>query len=100
MEMVVNGVSTRKVMNITEELCGASFSKSTVSQLCAGLDPKVRVFNERRLDDAKFPFILVDATFIKSREGDRVVSRAVLIISGIREDGYREILGLKIGVSV
>ena len=97
MEMVVNGVSTRKVTNITEELCGVSFSKSTVSQLCAGLDPKVRVFNERRLDEAKFPFIMVDATFIKSREGDRVVSRAVLIISGIREDGHREILGLRIG---
>jgi putative transposase len=97
MEMVVNGVSTRKVTNITEELCGVSFSKSTVSQLCAGLDPKVRVFNERRLDEAKFPFIMVDATFIKSRDGDRVVSKAVLIISGIREDGHREILGLKIG---
>lgn len=96
MEMVVNGVSTRKVTTITEELCGVSFSKSTVSQLCTGLDPKVRMFNERRLD-AHFPFILVDATFIKSREGDRVVSRAVLIISGIREDGHREILGLKIG---
>ena len=66
MEMVVNGVSTRKVTNITEELCGVSFSKSTVSQLCAGLDPKVRVFNERRLDEAKFPFIMVDATFIKT----------------------------------
>lgn len=97
MEMVVNGVSTRKVAAITEELCGVGFSKSTVSQLCSGLDPKVRVFNERRLDEAKFPFIMVDATFIKSREGDRVVSRAVLIISGIREDGVREILGLKIG---
>lgn len=65
MERVVNGVCTRKVTNITEELCGVSFSKSTVSQLCAGLDPKVRVFNERRLDEAKFPFIMVDVTFIK-----------------------------------
>ena len=62
-----------------------------------GSDPKVRVFNERRLDEAKFPFIMVDATFIKSREGDRVVSKAVLIISGIRDDGCREVLGLKIG---
>lgn len=73
MEMVVNGVSMRKVINITAELCGVSFSKSTVSHLCAGLDPKARVFNERRLDEAKFPFI-------KSREGDRVISRTVLII--------------------
>lgn len=97
MEMVVNGVSTRKVTQITEELCGASFSKSTVSQLCTGLDARVNAFNERRFDNVKYPFILVDALFIKSRDGDRVVSRGVLILSGIREDGYREILGVRIG---
>lgn len=97
MEMVVNGVSTRKVNNITEELCGASFSKSTVSQLCSGLDARVRAFNERRFDGDNYPFIMVDAMFIKCRDGDRVVSRAVLTISGIRSDGYREILGLRIG---
>jgi len=96
MEMVVNGVSTRKVSVITEELCGASFSKSTVSSLCAGLEPRVRAFNERRLE-GEYPFVLVDALFIKSREADRVVSRAVLIVSGIRSDGYREILGVRMG---
>lgn len=97
MEMVVNGVSTRKVNNITEELCGVSFSKSTVSQLCSGLDARVRAFNERRFDGESYPFIMVDAMFIKCRDGDRVVSRAALTISGIRNDGYREILGLRIG---
>lgn len=97
MEMVVNGVSTRKVSNITEELCGVSFSKSTVSQLCVGLDARVKAFNERRFDGDSYPFIMVDAMFIKCREGDRVVSRAALTISGIRSDGYREILGLRIG---
>lgn len=96
MEMVVQGVSTRKVSAITEELCGASFSKSTVSSLCAGLEPRVRAFNERRLE-GEFPFVLVDALFIKSREEDRVVSRAALVVSGIRSDGYREILGVRIG---
>lgn len=96
MEMVVNGVSTRKVSAITEELCGASFSKSTVSSLCAGLDPRVRAFNERRLE-GEYPFVLVDAMVIKTREEDRVVSRAALIVSGIRSDGYREILGIKLG---
>jgi transposase-like protein len=96
MEMVVQGVSTRKVSAITEELCGASFSKSTVSALCAGLEPRVRAFNERRLDD-DYPFVLVDAMFIKSRAEDRVVSRAVLVVSGIRSDGYREILGVRMG---
>ncbi|KTD04523.1 transposase [Legionella geestiana] len=97
MEMVVNGVSTRKVTHITEELCGVSFSKSTVSQLCTGLDARIGAFNERRLDGVNYRFVIVDAMFIKSRDGDRVVSRAALSISGIREDGYREILGLKIG---
>lgn len=96
MEMVVQGVSTRKVSAITEELCGASFSKSTVSALCAGLEPRVRAFNDRRLDD-DYPFVLVDAMFIKSRTEDRVVSRAVLVVSGIRSDGYREILGVRMG---
>jgi len=75
MEMVVQGVSTRKVNAITEELCGASFSKSTVSGLCAGLDARVRAFNERRLD-GHYPFLLVDALFFKSRDDDRVVGRA------------------------
>ena len=96
MERVVNGVSTRKVSAITEELCGASFSKSTVSSLCAGLDPRVRAFNERRLE-GEYPFVLVDAMVIKTRCDDRIVSRAVLIVSGIRSDGYREILGIRLG---
>ena len=68
MEMVVNGVSTRKITHITEELCGVSFSKSTVSHLCTGLDARVRAFNERRFDGLKFPFIMVNAMFIKCRE--------------------------------
>src|SRR5512140_123873 len=96
MEMVVQGVSTRKVSAITEELCGASFSKSTVSALCIGLDARVRAFNERRLE-ADYPFVLVDAMFIKCRDDDRVVMRAALIVTGVRSNGYREILGIKIG---
>ena len=96
MEMVVNGVSTRKVSAITEALCGASFSKSTVSALCAGLDARVRTFNERRLE-GDYPFVLVDALFIKSREEERVVPRVALVASGIRSDGHREILGVRMG---
>jgi len=98
MEMVVQGVSTRKVSAITEELCGASFSRSTVSELCVGLDARVAAFNERHLT-GKYPFVMVDALFINSREGDRVVKRAALIASGIRDDGHREILGVQIGDS-
>jgi transposase-like protein len=96
MEMVVHGVSTRKVTEITEALCGDSFSKSTVSALCAHLDPRVRAFNERRLT-ASYPFVWVDALGIAVREDDRVVSKAALIATDIRDDGVREILGLEIG---
>lgn len=97
MEMVVNGVSTRKVSKITEELCGASFSKSMVSRLCAALDARVRAFNERPL--GRFPFLLIDALYVKAREDDRIVSKAGLLVSGINAEGYREVLGLRMGDS-
>src|SRR5215831_9495029 len=72
MEMVVNGVSTRKVSRITEELCGTSFAKSTVSALCARLDPAVSAWNERPLGEQAFPFVLADALVVKVREQERV----------------------------
>lgn len=99
MEMVVNGVSTRKVERITEELCGTSFSKSIVSDLCRRLDPLVHAWNERSLADRKFAFLLVDAIVIKVRKEGRVVSQSVLLAIGVNEDGYREILGLRVGDS-
>lgn len=97
MEMVVNGVSTRKVTRITEELCGATFSKSTVSQLCLALDGRVTAFNEREL--GAFPFVIVDAMYFKAREGDSVQSKAAMVVSGVNQHGNREILGLRIGDS-
>lgn len=60
--------STQTVSAITKELCGASFSKSTVSDLCVGLDARVRAFNERCLD-TEYPLVLVEALFIQSRGG-------------------------------
>jgi putative transposase len=99
MEMVVNGVSTRKVTAITEELGGTSFSKSTVSALCARLDPVVAAWNERPLGDQAFPFVLADALVIKVREQERVRALAALIAIGINAAGYREILGIQLGDS-
>ena len=61
----LNGVSTRKVTKITEELCGVSFSKSTVSQLCLELGAKVDAWNNRTLSNNKYPFIIVDGMFVK-----------------------------------
>jgi len=99
MEMVLQGVSTRKVERVTEELCGESFSKSTVSRLCTKLDARVQAWNERRLDGREFPFLIVDALVIKVRTNDRVVPMSALVASGINEEGYREILGLMLGNS-
>src|SRR5690606_13499587 len=94
MAMVVNGVSTRKVAQITEELCGTEFSNSTVSELCKRLDPVVTAWNSRPLHDIPFPFVIVDALVLKVREESRVRSRGALIGIGVNTDGYREVLGL------
>jgi len=99
MEMVVNGVSTRKIEEITYELCGTEFSKSTISELCKNLDPIVTAWNSRSLREKSYPFIIVDAMVIKVREDGRVRQRGVLIAVGINEEGYREVLGLMVGDS-
>jgi putative transposase len=94
-EMVLQGVSTRKVEAVTQELCGAEFSKSTVSALCARLDPLVNAWNSRPL--GRFPFVLVDALVVKVREDGQVRPRALLIASGIDEEGHRHLLGFALG---
>ena len=99
MEMVLQGVSTRRVEKVTQELCGESFSKSTVSRLCTNLDARVQSWNGRRLDDQAYPFLIVDALVIKVRTDDRVVPMSALVVSGINSEGYREILGLMLGDS-
>ncbi len=99
MEMVVNGVSTRKVRAVVEELCGVGISKSTVSELCKRLDPIVKAWNGRDLTEKEYPFLVVDALVIKVRKGGRVRAQSVLIACGINRDGYREVLGLTIGDS-
>jgi transposase-like protein len=99
MEMVVNGVSTRKVARITEELCGTAFAKSTVSDLCKALDPLVTNWNERDLSAQHFPFVLVDALVVKVREEGRVRAVSALVATGVNAQGYREVLGLQVGDS-
>ncbi len=95
MEMVINGVSTRKVENITEELCGKKFSKSTVSALCEKLDPVVKAFQHRPLEN-HYPFLIVDAMYLKVRVDHRVQSRGLLIAVGVNEEGHREIIGFQL----
>lgn len=98
MEMVVQGVSTRKVQEITETLCGTSFSKSAVSALCQNLDPIVAAFRNRPLE-RHYPFLIVDAIYMKARDDQRVKSRGFLIATGVNDEGNREVLGFEIADS-
>ncbi|MBR6315642.1 MAG: IS256 family transposase [Lachnospiraceae bacterium] len=91
-EMVVNGVSTRKVSRVMETLCGTSFSKSAVSEVCRDLEKTVKEFQTRPLE-GDYPFLTVDATYFKVRENSRVVSKAFMIAYGTNAEGHREILG-------
>jgi len=96
LEMVVNGVSTRKVTNVVEKLCGESVSKSFVSSLTQKLDPVVNEWANRPLNTIYYPYVFVDAMYIKVREHHSVVSKAVYIATAITEENKREILGLSV----
>src|SRR5690606_33933901 len=89
MEMYLEGVSTRKVRDVTEVLCGTSFSKSTVSRLVGGLDGCLKERRERPLD-VTYPYLVVDARYEHVGRGGQVVSQGVLIVKGVRWVGYRE----------
>jgi putative transposase len=96
MEMYVEGVSTRKVKEITEELCGISFSKSLVSSLAGSLDAELEAWRKRRLEAEAYPYLFVDARYEKVRIDGRVVSQGVLLVSAVRDDGFREILAVEV----
>jgi putative transposase len=74
-------------------------SKSQVSRICAELDGAVTEFRERRLDHIEFPYVFVDATYVKAHDGARVVSKAIIVATGVSADGNREVLGLAVGDS-
>ncbi len=96
MEMYVEGVSTRKVREITEVLCGTSFSKSLVSELAGQLDEEFEVWRNRPLTEMSYPYLSVDARYEHVRQGGQIVSQGVLIVAGVRADGHREILAVEV----
>jgi transposase-like protein len=98
-EMVVQGVSTRRVGDILEEMGGFAVSAATVSKSMAELDGVIEAFFSRPLKDAGYPYLIVDARYEKVRRNGRVRSQAVLIATGIRDDGRRELLSLALGDS-
>ncbi len=93
-EMYVQGVSTRKVKAITEELCGHAFSASSISAINKRLDESLKAFAERPLQEP-FAYLILDARYEKVREAGIVMSQAVLIAVGIDWDGRRQILAVE-----
>jgi putative transposase len=96
MERYVEGVSTRKVAEVTEALCGTSFSKSLVSSLAGRLDAELEAWRSRPLEAESYSYVFVDARYEKVRVGHRIVSQGVLVVSAVRDDGLREILGVEV----
>jgi transposase-like protein len=96
MEMYVEGVSTRKVKDVTERLCGTSFSKSQVSRLTGGLDAELEAWRTRPLGDVTYPYLIVDARYEHVRVAGQVVAQGVLIVMGVRSDGRRDLLAVKV----
>jgi len=100
MEAYVHGVSTRKVDDLVAALgIDTGISKSEVSRICTELDAVVAEFRDRSLGHTAFPYVFLDATYVKAHDGARVVSKAIVIATGVTRSGDREVLGLAVGDS-
>ena len=100
MEAYVHGVSTRKVDDLVQALgLQAGISKSEVSRICSELDESLDVFRQRALAHVAFPYVFLDATYLKGRSGGAVTARAVVVATGVTIVGEREVLGLAVGDS-
>src|SRR5450759_4077999 len=95
-EAYVAGVSTRRVDDLVEALGVANLSRSEVSRICAALDAEVAAFRTRSLADERYAYLFCDATYVKVRDGGRVVSMAALVAVGVATTGERRILGLEL----
>lgn len=94
-EAYVLGVSTRKVDELVKAMGAQGMSKSEVSRLCATLDEDVQAFRRRQLDKA-YPYLWLDAVYLKVRDGKQVVSKATLVAYGVSEFGEREVIGVEV----
>jgi transposase-like protein len=97
-EAYVHGVSTRSVDDLVKAMGGTGVSKSQVSRLCEDIDGKVKAFLDRPIE-GDWPYLWIDATYVKARDNGRIVSAAVIVAVGVNNDGRREALGLDIGPS-
>ena len=97
-EAYIQGVSTRSVDDLVQAMGMSGISKSQVSRLCMEIDDKIQTFLERPLE-GDWPYLWLDATYVKVREAGRIVSVAVIVAVGVNDRGRREVLGMAIGVS-
>jgi putative transposase len=97
-EAYVHGVSTRSVDDLVKAMGGTGISKSQVSRLCEEIDARVKAFLDRPLE-GDWPYVWLDATYVKVRRNHRIVSVAVIVAIGVNTDGRREVLGMDIGPS-
>jgi putative transposase len=97
-EAYIHGISTRSVDDLVKALGMSGVSKSQVSRLCGELDEQVGAFLNRQIE-GDWPYLWIDATYVKTREAGRIVSVAVIVAVGVNTDGQREVLGLKVGAS-
>lgn len=97
-EAYIQGVSTRSVDDLVKAMGGSGVSKSQVSRLCEEIDVRVKAFLDRPIE-GDWPYLWIDATYVKARQNDRVVSLAVIVAVGANTDGRREVLGMDIGPS-
>ena len=97
-EAYVQGISTRSVDDLVKAMGMTGISKSQVSRLCSEIDGKISTFLERPLE-GDWPYVWLDATYVKARQDGRIVSVAVIIATGVNSDGRREVLGMTIGAS-
>jgi len=97
-EAYIQGVSTRSVDDLVKSMGMSGISKSQVSRLCEDIDSRVKTFLERPIEGS-WPYLWIDATYVKVREGGRIVSVAVIIAVAVNTDGRREVLGMAVGAS-
>jgi transposase-like protein len=97
-EAYVQGISTRRVDDLVQALGMQGISMSQVSRMCAELDKEVESFRTRKLT-GPYPYVWLDATFVKVRDNGRVISQAIVIPIGVTASGEREVLGLDVGPS-
>jgi transposase-like protein len=95
-EAYLLGVSTRRVDDLVQSLGITGISRSEVSRICAALDAEVETFRKRPLDDTTYPYVFLDATYLKVREAGRVVSMAALVATGVAMSGERRVLGVEL----